>query len=163
MNVACEAVRDHILEIAPHPVCCGLDIDTMLKTWGFANPQWTYFIRDICEQEPSASQTENTAPSETESWSLAKQELAITQIEQTLFEAGDSVQAKLELFDLLEADLIGTGNEGKLRSYLLYLLGLTYELSGDETSAVGLYWQIWHKYPESPYALIIRHKLELIE
>jgi hypothetical protein len=42
----------------------------------------------------------------------------------------------------------------------LYTLGLTYELSGDENGAVQAYWQLWHDYPESPYTLVARYKLE---
>ena len=34
--------------------------------------------------------------------------------------------------------------------YLQYLLGLAYELTGDESNAVRLYWQIWHDYPKIP-------------
>lgn len=43
----------------------------------------------------------------------------------------------------------------------LYLLGLAYELSGDETSAVDAYWTLWQTFPESPYALLAQAKLEL--
>lgn len=43
---------------------------------------------------------------------------------------------------------------------LLYLQGLSYELSGDETEAVATYLQLWRTYPDSPYVFIIRAKLE---
>jgi len=42
----------------------------------------------------------------------------------------------------------------------LYLLGLAYELMGNETEAVRTYWQIWHDYPQSSYAIIAERKLE---
>ncbi len=45
-------------------------------------------------------------------------------------------------------------------SYYTYLLALAYDLTGDEASAVQTYWQLWRDYPESPYALIARAKLE---
>jgi hypothetical protein len=45
------------------------------------------------------------------------------------------------------------------RTYILYLLGLAYELSGDEANAVQTYWQLWHDYPDSPYSLLARRKL----
>jgi hypothetical protein len=43
---------------------------------------------------------------------------------------------------------------------LLYLLGLTYELSGDEANAITPYLQLRHDYPDHPYNFIIRAKLE---
>jgi hypothetical protein len=41
-----------------------------------------------------------------------------------------------------------------------YLLGLTYELSGDERKAVETYLQVWRKKPDSPEAWMARAKLE---
>jgi hypothetical protein len=46
------------------------------------------------------------------------------------------------------------------RSRYHYLLALAYELTGDETAAVQTYWQLWHDFPHSPYALMARAKLE---
>lgn len=43
---------------------------------------------------------------------------------------------------------------------LLYLQGLAYELSGDEANAIATYLQLWQDYPDHPYTLIIRAKLE---
>jgi len=43
---------------------------------------------------------------------------------------------------------------------LLYLQGLSYELSSDEAEAVATYLQLWRTYPNSPYVFIIRAKLE---
>lgn len=42
----------------------------------------------------------------------------------------------------------------------IYLCALTYELSGDEQKAAEIYWQLWHDFPESHYALMARYKLE---
>lgn len=41
-----------------------------------------------------------------------------------------------------------------------YLCGLSYELSGDAQKAAEIYWQLWHDFPESPYALMAQYKLE---
>jgi len=43
-----------------------------------------------------------------------------------------------------------------------YLCGLSFELSGDQQKAVEIYWEIWHDFPNSPYALLARYKLEPI-
>ncbi|MGC1374585.1 MAG: hypothetical protein WA821_00050 [Anaerolineales bacterium] len=45
--------------------------------------------------------------------------------------------------------------------YFMYLLGLAYEVKGDENSAVQAYWELWTKYPESSYARLAQAKLEL--
>ena len=42
----------------------------------------------------------------------------------------------------------------------LYLCGLSYELAGDNQTAAKIYWQLWHDFPESQYALIAKYKLE---
>ncbi|MFZ6028574.1 MAG: tetratricopeptide repeat protein [Chloroflexota bacterium] len=40
-----------------------------------------------------------------------------------------------------------------------YLLALAYERAGDDPAAVQAYWQLWHDFPHSPYALMARAKL----
>jgi len=47
--------------------------------------------------------------------------------------------------------------------WLWYMLGLAYELEGMADQAVKTYWQLWHDYPESPYAIMAQYKLELIQ
>jgi len=42
-----------------------------------------------------------------------------------------------------------------------YLLGLTDELLGEEQSALNAYLQLWNEYPDSPYTIMARAKLEL--
>jgi hypothetical protein len=162
VNAACEAVQEHMNEVAPTWQCCGFDTETMLETWGFANPVWslTYNMEDVCELEPSATNAENP---ETEPWPFAQQEQAIAQIERTLFDDVDFGQARVALLDLLDTNLIGPENGTEVRTHLRFLLALTYELSGNENTAVDLYWQLWNEFPDSPYTLVIRHKLELIE
>ena len=49
-----------------------------------------------------------------------------------------------------------------IHPYLRYLIGLTYELNGDETQAVEIYWRLWREYPNSPYTTLARSKLELV-
>jgi hypothetical protein len=44
--------------------------------------------------------------------------------------------------------------------YRTYLLGLAYELNGDEHNAAQTYYNLWQTYPESPFTVIARHKLE---
>jgi len=46
--------------------------------------------------------------------------------------------------------------------YMYYLCGLSYELSSDEEKAAQIYWQLWHDFPDSHYALLARYKLELV-
>jgi hypothetical protein len=53
-------------------------------------------------------------------------------------------------------------NNSVYKTRLLYFLGLVYELSRNEVDAAHTYWQIWNDYPESPYALMARAKLEAI-
>lgn len=43
-----------------------------------------------------------------------------------------------------------------------YLLGLTYELTGDEREAVEAYLNLWRTYPDSPFTIMARAKLELV-
>jgi hypothetical protein len=44
----------------------------------------------------------------------------------------------------------------------VYILGLTYELTGDENSAIDTYLQLWREYPDSPYTIMARAKLDLV-
>jgi hypothetical protein len=43
-----------------------------------------------------------------------------------------------------------------------YLLGLTYELEGDERNAVQTYLDLWRTYPDSPFTIMARAKLGLV-
>lgn len=43
-----------------------------------------------------------------------------------------------------------------------YTLGLTYQLTGDSLSAIDWYLSTWREYPQSPYTIMARLKLELI-
>lgn len=87
--------------------------------------------------------------------------------EQTLLETSDLPKA----LELLQSQLAKSLTEPdddrnhlpRIRPRLLYLLGLAHELSGHEREAVQAYWQLWHDYPDSPYTLMARRKLEVIE
>ena len=46
------------------------------------------------------------------------------------------------------------------RARLCYLLGLAYERIDDDKSAINIYYQLWRNYPDTPYALLARAKLE---
>ncbi len=45
--------------------------------------------------------------------------------------------------------------------YYMYLLGLAYELAGNDENAVQTYWNLWYDYPESAYARLAQYKLEM--
>ena len=53
--------------------------------------------------------------------------------------------------------------QGIKRPLLWYLLGLSNELTGDNNQAAKAYWQVWHSYPDSPYAIMSKQKIELIK
>jgi hypothetical protein len=42
-----------------------------------------------------------------------------------------------------------------------YLLGLTYELAGNERAAIDTYMQLWREYPDSAYTIMVRAKLKI--
>jgi hypothetical protein len=98
---------------------------------------------------------------------LLSQDEKIAWVEQALFESGDMPEALGILNDLLAGPIIElrhTSNDepDRVKPRLLYLLGLAHELSGDERDAVQAYWQLWHDYPDNPYTLMARRKLEAI-
>jgi len=45
-------------------------------------------------------------------------------------------------------------------AHLYYLLGLAYEVMGDEENAIANYWFLWNEFPESSHAIIVQNKLE---
>jgi len=85
-----------------------------------------------------------------------------------LFEADDASEAQEMLNSLLAGDVAercyscANDDPERVRPRLMYLLGLAYELSGDELNAVKTYWQLWHDYLDNPYTLMARRKLEPI-
>jgi hypothetical protein len=47
--------------------------------------------------------------------------------------------------------------------YRTYLLGLAYELNGQDQKAIQTYYNLWQTYPENPFTTIARYKLEKME
>ena len=41
-----------------------------------------------------------------------------------------------------------------------YALGLAYELAGDEENALDTYYKIWEEYPDSPFTIMVRLKID---
>ncbi len=80
------------------------------------------------------------------------------QAESLLLTEGDPVQAIPLLTDILAEP--EQEHEDFSRPRLYYLLGLAHELVGDDQNAVMAYWQLWRDYPDSPYVLLVRAKLE---
>jgi len=81
-------------------------------------------------------------------------------LEYTLFIAHDPIKAAAMADEITPLVLNWEDlNYWTLPRYL-YLCGLSYELAGDKQSAAQVYWQLWHDFPESQYALIAKYKLE---
>ena len=97
-----------------------------------------------------------------------KQDQTIERIEQALFDSDNAPEALGPLQSLLAGDIIefdyspGSDEPDRVRPRLFYLLGLAYELSSNAREAVQAYWQLWHDYPDNPYTLMARRKLEAI-
>jgi hypothetical protein len=95
-------------------------------------------------------------------WDPVHQEFRGDLIEYTLFIEHNPEKA----FEIAEgvAPLLMDWREVESVEYWLpryfYLCGLSYELSGDAQKAAEMYWQIWHDFPGSHYALMARYKLE---
>lgn len=161
INAACQAIWENVRDddSISRQDCCSYDPIFIQEVWGFANPLFLY-VGDICEEEPDSLEIPDTELPETGSWSTAQQAQTITQIEKELFEEGNLIRAEESLDELLAKNLFDSSGLDLVRAHLIYLLALTHELSGDEETAVTLYWQLWHDYPSSPYALNASRKLE---
>ena len=83
-----------------------------------------------------------------------------------LFEQNDPQAALVILNTLLddETQLVewGYGDLPRIRPYLQYLLGLAYEMSGDQQNAILAYWSLWNSYPLHPLSYVVQQKLELV-
>lgn len=97
------------------------------------------------------------------------QEENVYQAEQALYIDNNPAKALEILHGLLGARIFenyiwiegaGITNPPRLRPYMEYLLGLAYERSGDDANAVRAYWQLLHDYPDNPFSLAARSKLE---
>ncbi len=87
----------------------------------------------------------------------------ISNSERELLSGTDPIHVKNRLLSLQYPGLfpcIGDSYQCWISSKYLYLLGLAYELSGNETQAVETYLSLWRNYPQSEYAYIAYSKLE---
>lgn len=93
----------------------------------------------------------------------------IDHLEQLIFQQSGYQEAITQIQTLLTQGIVEpqTWNTpdpetAHIEPHLRYLLGLCYELLGDTENAISAYWQVWHDFPDTPYALIARRKLPLI-
>lgn len=95
------------------------------------------------------------------------QDQLISRAEDALLENGNPELAIPILRHLLIGKIvnssIGNDDQDLICSYLGYLLGLAYELRGDQEKAIANYFQVWKEHPGSPYALAARRKLVFME
>ena len=94
-----------------------------------------------------------------------EQAKAIQEIRHTLLDLGDAQTAVTLLETLLAGEIIEQGPDYGIplvKPRLLYLLGLAYELTNNEISAIQTYWQLWQDYPDNPYTQLPKSKLELV-
>ncbi len=84
--------------------------------------------------------------------------------ENLLFVEHDVAASQKQLLELLSGPIFEQKanpdrDPDTIRPYIQYLLGLTYELSGDEFNAVRTYWTLWRSYPDNDYTYLAREKL----
>lgn len=89
-------------------------------------------------------------------WNSDKNTFTSDLVEYILFQENDP-EGVISLLKIVLPLFDTWGEDGPKLSYLL---GLAYEVTGDEANAVQTYWTLWRKYPESPYAVMARYKLE---
>ena len=97
-------------------------------------------------------------------WDSARGEFRDDLIEYTLFAEHDP-SAAFEISQIVMPLLKDWMDVNAVNWYLprdFYLCGLSYELSGNVKDATEIYWQLWHDFPESPYAFLAKYKLEPI-
>ena len=85
-----------------------------------------------------------------------EQEHRVLLAENLLFERDDP-KAAIEILNQMldgEAEVLPD-----MRPYLQYLLGLAYEINGDERDAIVAYWNIWHDFPLHPLSYVVQQKL----
>jgi hypothetical protein len=151
-----------------------------IPAWGFGEPDWLSRVPrlwevcgrgwrpdlppDLAYPMPTPPPVPPTPePTLTPSPEWTQQE-AIRLIEKTLFVDGDSRRASQLIERLLATRVIEPdyATTEIITPYLQYLLGLAYELSGDERKAVDNYWHVWQHYPQSLYAKIAQQKIERV-
>lgn len=78
--------------------------------------------------------------------------------EENLLAGQDPAMIRTVLLDFQKSNMLNC-KEGEHCMRLLYLLGLSSELSDDHPNASDYYFQLWRNYPESLYAVLARLKL----
>jgi hypothetical protein len=93
--------------------------------------------------------------------SLRRQNEKLRLAEKTLFEEHNPAGAIEPIQCLLDDQCAPLNKQpDDLKHYVEYLLGLAYEQKGDDAKAVQAYWQLWHDYPQSPFAYVAQRKLK---
>ena len=77
----------------------------------------------------------------------------------SIFAEGNPGAAVPQLLDTLKRLPTDADTRADYEPRDLYLLAMAYEFAGDKTQAANTYWQLWHQYPDSEYALIAQAKL----
>lgn len=94
----------------------------------------------------------------------------IQEAENLLFNENDP-EAAIEIIDsllnkpfiILDAASLEYDSLPNVQPYLQYLLGLAYDMAGDEQNAIIAYWNLWNDYPIHPLSYVVQQKLECIE
>ncbi|MFZ6026614.1 MAG: hypothetical protein ACOYYS_02765 [Chloroflexota bacterium] len=137
-HVAVDAIRQN-WTLFKAPLSSGYDNEPMEIVY-----HWDSYLQDY-----AASEAE-----------LSTQDQAILRVERLLFEEAQFSAAADALGFLLSGEIVeGNPEHPEIRPYLIYLLGLAYELQESETRAVQAYWQLWRDFPENPYTQLARAKL----
>lgn len=76
-----------------------------------------------------------------------------------LISGADLVLVQKQLIQLNQSETFNC-RESSLCAKVYYLMGLTSELMGDNSTAVETYLQLWKEYPYSLYTIMARSKLE---
>jgi hypothetical protein len=96
-------------------------------------------------------------------WSVSEKEFKNDLLEYSLFilhnpqkaiEIADQFLPRLEELKQIPDDSLWW------MPYSYYIVGLCYELSGNQDRAAEIYWQLWHDFPDSHYARLAEFKLE---
>lgn len=150
-----------------------LEVNVLLYTWGAAS-----YVITPSDSGVQVTVEQTTSTQEVYTWNnessifetpplyspYYEQAVAIREIRHILFDLADAQTALPLLETLLSSEIIEPSLDSTnplVKPQLLYLLGLAYELTNNETEAIQTYWQLWQTYPDNPYAQIAQSKLKL--
>jgi hypothetical protein len=139
----------------------GSDFDVKNAVFSSQNmwPEYQVFFR-----KPKPTEDYYGVPWSGYRWDSDHQKFREDLIEYTLFIERDPEKA-LDISQVVTPVLMDWRDLDSVDYWLpryFYLCGLAYELSSETHNAAEIYWQIWHDFPESPYALMARYKLESV-